>query len=403
MKVCVFIILFLWQCVSFAQDTPDQPLVPHLKINEVTFYFGETYRGQRLHKTFPFRNDGQGPLVISNIHSSCGCLNAAVYAKDGKTPQDTFSPEDEGFVSVDLDTAGFQGNIVRKLTFDTNMPVASPTVVITLSAHVNQEIESVPPMLYLGKMDKNQVKKFRFKVNLLGRAKFHSPHVLNLAEDLKQQLKNSSLTRSNRSEILSNYGPLKVFGVDSSNPNIKATLLDTNEEQNPTIEVSFVPPLPIGPFNSQLTIWNNSDYYKDYKFPIVGEVTGRVNQTAKYVEFGVVSPQKSSERVIVYSSSLKNFDITAVKVNLKQTSNSKEIKESDIFIIKKEKILWNDPAAGKQLEAYRLHFKLGYPKQTSALLSSGVNISGHFVVKTNDPDYKEIFVPFFGILRNVEP
>jgi len=213
----------------------------------------------------------------------------------------------------------------------------------------------------------------------------------------------SPLAAGFKDKILDNKDPLKIYAIESTVPFIDAKLLPTTKDNIQQIQIKMTNPLPIGPFNTKLIVWNNSTFYKNFQIPIIGEVVGRVDASAKYVEFGVVSDSKASERVITYSSSLKNFAITSVKINIRRLSEMKGIRDSEIFAIKKEKIVSGAGSVPDSAVAYKLRFKLMYPKKLDPAQSldnsSGMNVSGNFLVKTNDPDYKEITVPFFGVLR----
>ncbi|MES2615614.1 MAG: DUF1573 domain-containing protein [Bdellovibrionota bacterium] len=377
-----FMTLFLWQEVFAQSETPEntdinlQGQVPRIEFDSTRFNFGDVYRGSTVAHDFTFENTGNGTLVLNSLHAACGCLNTKVFAKDGKTAQNIFKPNEAGVIHVEFDSSQFSGSVVRSVTAETNMGSSSPTVTLTLTANVLQELYATPSLLYIGRIDKNAEKNFSINLNFLQRA---------------------------RDEILNNSEPIKVFSVESTVPSIEAKLMPITVPNTQEIQVKVNSSLPIGPVNAKLIVWNNSTHYKNFQIPIVGEVVGRVDVSAKYVEFGVVSNAKTSERVITYSSSVKNFAITSVKINLRQVSEMKDLHDAEIFEIKKEKLSTRAGSHSDSTVAYRLHFKLIYPKKLnlpqSQEGSSGVNVSGNFLVKTNDPDYKEIAVPFFGVLR----
>lgn len=411
-KFILFLLFFSLSQAIYAQTDTNtdateinlQGQLPRIEFDSSKYNFGDIYRGSVVSHSFSFENTGNGILILNSLHAACGCLNTKVYAKDGKTPQNNFKPNEGGIVRVDFDSSQFSGNVVRSVTAETNMGSSSPTVTLTLTANVLQELYSNPSLLYVGRIDKNIEKTFSLKVNLLKRASTNTyTDTANLSSLLLEQIDKSAASGF-KDKILNNNDPLKIFAVESTLPSIEAKLMpSTNDNNIQEVQVKVGNTMPIGPLNAKLIVWNNSTFYKKFQIPIVGEVVGRVDASAKYVEFGVVSDAKASERVITYSSSSKNFAITSVKINLRRLSEMKDLRDSEIFVIQKEKVASRVTFDPDSAVAYKLHFKLIYPKKLNSSQSldssTGINVSGNFLVKTNDPDYKEISVPFFGVLR----
>ncbi|UCS95118.1 DUF1573 domain-containing protein [Echinicola marina] len=81
------------------------------KFPEMEYDFGAISQGEKIEHIFKFTNDGESPLVISNIQASCGCTTPDW----SKTP---VKPGEEGYVKVSFNSAGKSG-------------AQSPTVTIT--------------------------------------------------------------------------------------------------------------------------------------------------------------------------------------------------------------------------------------------------------------------------------
>ena len=47
--------------------------IPVMSFEETEFDFGEIEQGTPVEKVFTFKNTGDGPLIITNASSSCGC------------------------------------------------------------------------------------------------------------------------------------------------------------------------------------------------------------------------------------------------------------------------------------------------------------------------------------------
>ncbi|WP_026235990.1 DUF1573 domain-containing protein [Echinicola pacifica] len=78
---------------------------------ETEFDFGTIDQGKVVEHEFKFTNNGQSPLVISNVQASCGCTTPAW----SKTP---VKPGEDGFIKVKFNSANKSG-------------AQSPTVTIT--------------------------------------------------------------------------------------------------------------------------------------------------------------------------------------------------------------------------------------------------------------------------------
>jgi len=154
------------------------------------------------------------------------------------------------------------------------------------------------------------------------------------------------------------------------------------------LKVVFKGNLPIGPLREKVSVWNSSRHLKELIVPIYGDVVGHVKQSAKYIEFGVVTRPEPVKRTLTLSSDRKDFVVESVTAELRRTDSLEGVGIADVL-----KYSTARTAAGTVL-----NFELRYPENIS---SSGmpINASGAFIVKTNDPDYKELKVPFFGVLR----
>jgi len=152
--------------------------------------------------------------------------------------------------------------------------------------------------------------------------------------------------------------------------------------------VTFKGNLPIGPLREKVSVWNSSRYLKELVVPIYGDVVGHVKQSAKYVEFGVVTRPDFVRRTLTFTSDRKDFVVENVTAELRRTDALEGVTIADL--LKYSTVRTN---AGTQM-----NFELRFPEKLSANFMP-VNASGVFIVRTNDPDYKEVKVPFFGVLR----
>ena len=75
--------------------------------------FGTIIEGKEIEHVFNFVNNGQAPLIISNISASCGCTTPDWT----KTP---INPGDKGFVKVSFNSTGKAGAQAPVVTIQAN-------------------------------------------------------------------------------------------------------------------------------------------------------------------------------------------------------------------------------------------------------------------------------------------
>lgn len=98
--------------------TADPSTLGQFQFSEMEYDFGTINEGQVVEHLFNFTNNGQAPLVISNITASCGCTSPDWT----KTP---INPGESGFVKVVFNSAAKSGSQAPTVTIQAN---TNPTV-----------------------------------------------------------------------------------------------------------------------------------------------------------------------------------------------------------------------------------------------------------------------------------
>ena len=337
--------------------------------------FGMITRGQKVSFSFEFKNTGSGVLQIRSIHSACGCINTRV------EPKDVFLPSESGKISFEFDSSNFAGPIVRTLTLDTNQ-TRNSTQTLTFTANVREEIRAMPALLGVGEVLPEYNKAWLIQLPVSLRASGIEPEVIPPQAE-KAGVPAVVLGR------LKDAPEVKPLFATSSHPSIVAEIVPPDaKNKDHQLKVTFKGGLPIGPLREKVSVWNSSRHLKELVVPIYGDVVGHVKQSAKYVEFGVVTRPDFIRRALTFTSDRKDFVVESVTAELRRTEALEGIGIADLLKYSTVKT-----ASGTQL-----NFELRYPdKLTSNFMP--VNASGVFIVRTNDPDYKEVKIPFFGVLR----
>lgn len=130
-KLIYITILFLgFTVISNAQEKTAK-----IKFTSKEIDYGNIAKGSDGVRTFEFTNEGNAPLVISKVYSSCGCTIP-------KKPEEPVAPGETGIIEVKYDTKRI-GPIKKTITVYSNDP-ENATIALRISGRVeDREPESI--------------------------------------------------------------------------------------------------------------------------------------------------------------------------------------------------------------------------------------------------------------------
>ena len=88
-------------------------VLPEIVFEEEFHDFGEINEGLVAEHVFSFKNEGEGPLIISNAQGSCGCT-VTVW------PRQPIAPGATGEIKVSFNSTGRAGKQDKRVTLTTN-------------------------------------------------------------------------------------------------------------------------------------------------------------------------------------------------------------------------------------------------------------------------------------------
>lgn len=103
---------------------------PKIDVEDSMYDFGEVLEGIAVTHTFTLRNVGDEPLVIKRVRADCGCTTADL-------PKDNLSPGESTELEISIDTAGFGGDIAKRIYIESNDPT-TPTLTLRVTGTVRQ-------------------------------------------------------------------------------------------------------------------------------------------------------------------------------------------------------------------------------------------------------------------------
>ncbi|HXV21736.1 MAG TPA: DUF1573 domain-containing protein [Desulfuromonadales bacterium] len=117
---------------------------PKLVAADADFSFGQVFQGTKVEHTFRFRNNGEAPLAVEKVRSSCGCTAALLSAT-------SIPPGGTGEIRTTFDSARFRGAVVKTVYLYVNDP-AQPVAQFHLRGTVMPELVLEPEQVELGKL-----------------------------------------------------------------------------------------------------------------------------------------------------------------------------------------------------------------------------------------------------------
>jgi hypothetical protein len=105
---------------------------PIIALETANLALGDMPNGQIAERAVAVRNDGDAPLVVDTVTTSCGCTTAALEPM-------TIAPGESGVLRIVFDSGAhgpdLRGPILREVTLVSNDP-ATPEAVVAVSANI---------------------------------------------------------------------------------------------------------------------------------------------------------------------------------------------------------------------------------------------------------------------------
>ena len=121
---------------------PDNPNASDIKFEIENHDFGTVEEGPKAAFDFNFTNTGKEPLILQDVHASCGCTVPS-------WPREPILPGQKNKIKVEYNTQGRPGAFNKAITVKSNGK--TPTVMIyikgTVQAATNGVPEKKPPMI----------------------------------------------------------------------------------------------------------------------------------------------------------------------------------------------------------------------------------------------------------------
>jgi hypothetical protein len=233
--------------------------------------FGEVARNKPLKYELTIRNDGDRPVSIKESQTSCGACSPVRFGSA------TVAPGGDVEATIRVNSSNKKGIHTQHFIVQASDGVSTSTLELSVSWTVKAFLECIPESIDLG-------------------AKIYST-----TQDYEVTLDAQGLT-----------SPVQFTSVTCPSPHVR---IHGVEERGPNrvIYVSVLPTIPVGDFETSITL--TTDYEKEpvIYVPIRGKIAGPFHVDQRYVNFGAVPAGKEVERQVAIQRRVPTERITGAE------------------------------------------------------------------------------------------
>lgn len=224
---------------------------PNIYFEEINHNFGKVPQNQELRYTFKFWNNGEKPLRIKEIRSSCECTATV-------TSKTEIFPGGSGEVRISFNTGYREGRFREEVQVISNDP-EKPEVILTLSGEIVRSVVAVPDRLYFGEVRGEDLRRKRVQlIDLSGKG-------------------------------------LSIEKVESSSKCIRVKV-KREKDTEVVLEVSLNPSeIKLGRFEERIVVYTNNDMNPKIEIPLSGEILGEIELKPPRLFFGMMRPGERKE------------------------------------------------------------------------------------------------------------
>lgn len=129
--VCSILFVSLLSFNSYAQQSKG----PVIKFESLVYDYGTIYQGGDGNCSFTFKNEGDEPIILSSVRSSCGCTVP-------KWPKDPILPGQTSSIQVTYDSKRL-GTISKQITVVSN--ATEPSLILNIKGNIIQKPSEILP------------------------------------------------------------------------------------------------------------------------------------------------------------------------------------------------------------------------------------------------------------------
>ncbi|PLX84150.1 MAG: hypothetical protein C0617_08705 [Desulfuromonas sp.] len=206
---------------------PARAGAPRLVAELSDFDFGRVYAGEKVEHTFSFRNEGDAPLNIDRVRSSCGCTAALLSAT-------LIAPGEAGEIKTTFDTTRFHGQVAKTVYLYSDDPLQN-VAQFHLRGQVQAEIVQKPRRLQFGALPAGTEKEARITLANKGEDVVTLSSVRATAPNVRAELSTGKLAPGESAQIV-----VRVVPRDGQ-PRLNAyVIVETSSPRTPQLRIPIL-------------------------------------------------------------------------------------------------------------------------------------------------------------------
>lgn len=293
--------------VLFALAAPDVDSAPRISLSASEWNFGEVWEGDRVRKSFTIRNDGDAPLRIKTIRTSCTCTTAELRT-------DRLLPGESVDVTILLHTKKRQGSIATTVVIESNDPQAGSTK-FEVRGTVKKlfEYKNLDPDPAGGSTSPTPGGPRVFS-RIGGGSDFAARKTGSVGHAIALGRVCVTEARTRRLEIVNQFDQTAKLEVASAPRHLDVELLTRQEGRVYELRVATRPPMKPGPMSDVLVIHTGFEKNPDIEVLIAGEALEPISASPAAIRVPARITKPISRPVTVTYNAAEPFNIGLMRV-----------------------------------------------------------------------------------------
>lgn len=324
---------------------------PKIEFETITNDLGKILDTAPKPMKFKFKNAGGAPLLISDVHATCGCTVPQLAKRQ-------YNPGEEGVIDVTYNPHGKRGKQNQRVTITSNDPNA-PSFVLNVEAEVVPLVAADPAMVALGQVPKGEGKTVSLTLT---------------SREPKWELKEASFSSS------------KFLAVKTT----PMAEVDVNGEKvrQMTIEVTLKPEVGVGRVQEELRLEPTDTRYPTVRLPVMAQIDGDLLLAPARLSLGVVDLNSDFKgEMKLNSRSGKKFNV----VSITQSHGQNEFDPVEFAVRAQPR----NANAGEASDSFNIIVSGKAP-------ATSKRSQMEFTVKTDVVGEEEIKVPVYLVVRDMK-
>ncbi|MBI2425615.1 MAG: DUF1573 domain-containing protein [Candidatus Hydrogenedentes bacterium] len=288
--------------------SPGAHATPKISSPEAIFNFGEVDNSGDVIHDFVIKNEGDTPLSIQNVKTSCGCTVAELKKK-------VLEPAEETTVSAKFSLKGKTGQQTKIITVESDDP-ANPQFALQLQGTAIAAVMLEPNLVNFGRVVGDEVNERVVDIKIM-------------KDDIS----------------------FNITGVESPSDKLTTEIKTIEAGKHFQLAVRTNAGIGEGSLTSKITLLTDNPKHASFQLSVFGNVIGALEVSPPQISlrYSAEAGKTSSQYIRVTPGSVKEFEITEVIVPVPAMTATIKPRSANDYLIYLQNMPQNDELDGKEL------------------------------------------------------